>query len=213
MYEIGGTGKLKSHWEPNLFEVVKVDENLPVYTLQNVNSKKDRRVLHRNLLMRSNDLPLELFEKETVSKLRKQKKQETVSVREEEVEHDGSQTDELSIKITYSGADSVNGRGYSDDIVETVEPDPVEKEGKTVNRNIGTVVMADLLDETGNTEEFEGFPDEEIDELPVENDSDNGDMNDADIEDRSGTGEESEDGNTDDRSEQRLRRSSRQQRQ
>lgn len=62
--EKGGTGKLRTYWEPNIFRVENIDENLPVFTVTNLRKKSDRRVIHRNLIMRCNELPLELFEEE-----------------------------------------------------------------------------------------------------------------------------------------------------
>ena len=50
---------LKSYWEPNIFEVVEKDKNFPVYTMRNLNKKNDKQKIHRNLLMKCNDLPVE----------------------------------------------------------------------------------------------------------------------------------------------------------
>ena len=58
--EKGGTGKLRTYWEPNIFEVLQKDKNIPVYTVKNLTDEGDTRVIHRNL--RCNDLPLGLFE-------------------------------------------------------------------------------------------------------------------------------------------------------
>ena len=49
--ERGGTGKLNSYWEENIFEVVKKDQNIPVYTLKNMNKSSDVRDIHGNLMM------------------------------------------------------------------------------------------------------------------------------------------------------------------
>ena len=64
MREKGGTGKLRSHWERTVFRILEKKENLPVYVIENVNKKKDKRTVHRNLLMECNSLPPEVFEKE-----------------------------------------------------------------------------------------------------------------------------------------------------
>ena len=71
MRERGGTGKLRNHWESEIFEVEEKKENLPVYSVRNLNNKKDVRSLHRNLIMRVNELPSELFQKETMKKISK----------------------------------------------------------------------------------------------------------------------------------------------
>ena len=57
----GGTGKLTSHWEHNIFEVIEKREGVPVFRIRNINKKSDERVVHRNLLMLCNDLPLDVF--------------------------------------------------------------------------------------------------------------------------------------------------------
>ena len=64
MREKGGTGKLRSHWERNLFQVVEKRDDFPVYKVKNVNKAKDVRVLHRNMLMKVEELPEEMFESE-----------------------------------------------------------------------------------------------------------------------------------------------------
>ena len=70
--ERGGTGKLRSYWEEAVFKVVKKREGLPVYEIQNIRKKKDSRVIHRNMLMRCNDLPLSVLD-EIADKVRKPK--------------------------------------------------------------------------------------------------------------------------------------------
>ena len=62
MREKGGTGKLRNHWESNIFKVVNKDANLPVYNVKNLHNGRDKRKLHRNMLLRVNELPVELFE-------------------------------------------------------------------------------------------------------------------------------------------------------
>ena len=60
--ERGGTGKLRSYWEEAVSKVVKKREGLPVYEIQNVRKSSDVRVVHRNMLMRCNELPLSVFD-------------------------------------------------------------------------------------------------------------------------------------------------------
>ena len=62
MREKGGTGKLRSHWERNLFQVVEKRDDFPVYKVKNVNNGRDVRVLHRNMLMKVDELPEDMFE-------------------------------------------------------------------------------------------------------------------------------------------------------
>ena len=60
--EKGGTGKLRNYWKSNIFEVIQSNPSLPVYTVKNLHKTRDISVLHRNLLMRCNELPVEMFE-------------------------------------------------------------------------------------------------------------------------------------------------------
>ena len=62
--EKGGTGKLKSYWEENIFVVEEKKENLPVYKIRSLKRNNDERVVHRNLLLSCNELPLNVFDTE-----------------------------------------------------------------------------------------------------------------------------------------------------
>ena len=124
--EKGGTGKLKSYWEPNIFEVVEKAKNLPVYTLQNLNKKQDRRIIHRNLLMKCNDLPVELFQSNEIQKSKKQQNQKRKQLLLPKVTTEESETeDEFDVEITFSQ----NSRGGKD--VETDESEVVARENET----------------------------------------------------------------------------------
>ena len=59
----GGKGKLRSYWEEAIFKVTEVYENISVYVLQNLKKKTDVRKLHRNKLMKVEDLPVDTFDK------------------------------------------------------------------------------------------------------------------------------------------------------
>ena len=82
--EKGGTGKLRNHWESAFFEVLEKKDNLPVFKVKNMNKSSDIRVLHRNLMMKCEDLPLDIFEgeKADMSTNKKQKTKETVKRKE-----------------------------------------------------------------------------------------------------------------------------------
>ena len=56
----GGTGKLRSWWEHKIYEVVKVNELIHVYTVRPV-GEKGTRVVHRNMISCVNELPLNTF--------------------------------------------------------------------------------------------------------------------------------------------------------
>ena len=83
--EKGGTGKLRSFWEQKIYVVAEKDESLPVYKVKQVGGSKTKTV-HRNLLMRVNDLPLNSFgqvktRKKTKKKIPVVKNQTSVPVR------------------------------------------------------------------------------------------------------------------------------------
>ena len=61
--ERGGTGKLRSFWEETVFEVVEKRDNVPVFRIRNIKDGRDSRVVHRNLLMKVEQLPLNVFDK------------------------------------------------------------------------------------------------------------------------------------------------------
>ena len=58
----GGTGKLRSHWEETIHKVVRrVNKDAPVYEVVPEQGKgRDSRILHRNLLLPCDHLPLEV---------------------------------------------------------------------------------------------------------------------------------------------------------
>ena len=64
--------KLKSFWENVIYEVVDKHETLPVYTVRSLKPVRGRRrrkkVVHRNMLLRVNDLPSDVFDDPAVDK-------------------------------------------------------------------------------------------------------------------------------------------------
>jgi hypothetical protein len=57
-HEKGGTGKLKSFWEESIFVILEKKEELPVYKVQSLKKPTDVRVVHRNKIMKCEELPL-----------------------------------------------------------------------------------------------------------------------------------------------------------
>ncbi|KAL7846934.1 hypothetical protein SRHO_G00219140 [Serrasalmus rhombeus] len=80
----GGTGKLRSYWEEGVHVVIRrVGKDVPIYEVKPEQSRGRSRVLHRNLLMPCEHLPLEPEPKlnsERRQKPEQKKRRETVTV-------------------------------------------------------------------------------------------------------------------------------------
>ena len=68
-----GTGKLRSFWEEAIFVVLEQKKDLPVYKVQNIKKPKDVRVIHRNKIMKCEELPVDIFDKQKVIPAKKVK--------------------------------------------------------------------------------------------------------------------------------------------
>ena len=71
--EKGGTGKLKSYWQESIFKVLEVEDNIPVYKIKNLKKSKDIKTVHRNKLMKVDELALDIFDEEEVQQKPKTK--------------------------------------------------------------------------------------------------------------------------------------------
>ena len=92
--EKGGTGKLRSWWEPKLYEVMHIRDTVPVYTVRALDEMKTKQ-LHRNLLMKANDLPLDTFGQtpmpiKPIRRLKKKKNVSTIYVSESDSDSDST---------------------------------------------------------------------------------------------------------------------------
>ena len=65
-----GKNKLADRWEQEVHIVVKVNEGLPVYTIKKENGQGRERVLHRNMLLPCDCLPLKDVKTVTIPKVR-----------------------------------------------------------------------------------------------------------------------------------------------
>ncbi len=67
-----GPGKLRNHWEDTIHTVVRqVGEDVPIYELRPEQGKGKSRILHRNLLLPCDHLPLEIKVRQPVKQKRK----------------------------------------------------------------------------------------------------------------------------------------------
>lgn len=81
----GGPGKLRNHWEEHIHVVMRqIGEDIPVYEVKPEQGRGRSRILHRNLLMPCDFLPLDTQQKITIKK----KKTNTVTDISQEGEDD-----------------------------------------------------------------------------------------------------------------------------
>ena len=128
MREKGGTGKLRSHWEKAVFEIVKKKDNLPVYIIENVRNKKDNRTVHRNMLMECNDLPSDVFEENDQGKRKvKVKNMEKKKIEENVDEIPNEEMDDIAVFVHEDmvGSSLRGGDGVLENVAETPEADVV----------------------------------------------------------------------------------------
>ena len=149
--------KLKSHWERNIFKIVEKKENLPVYVIENVNNKKDKRTVHRNLLMECNDLPKHVFDDDNTDKVNKKQ----VKKKDNEIVQDSEENEDENVVVFVHEdvANSLLGGGDGADNDMVVEAgDSVEIGGSEDN-----VAVPELVEVETETDLDDTFPYEETD--------------------------------------------------
>ena len=142
--EKGGTGKLRNHWESAIFEITEKKNDLPVFKVKNLGKSSDVRVLHRNLMMKCEDLPSDIFEegKPTESSSRKAKVKQGVKsgvksgeqekktgrkdtleraterkAKDEEFEEDDEEMEDMVVEIWETVEEERPGRGNQSEAV------------------------------------------------------------------------------------------------
>ncbi len=176
----GGTGKLRSFWEQEIYEVVSKHDELPVYKIKPLGTNRVRTI-HRNLIKGCNELPIDVLRKSNVvekSVVKKSKVLENLAQSIVEMRSDDSEDDEV---VVIRNRESPLQRGMR---IDEVVPDDVSED----------------FDEHEDGAEVQEDVDEEVEDVLVEPEVVPVDENDDDDDDDS-------DGN--DSSETVLRRSSR----
>ncbi|XP_071808009.1 uncharacterized protein [Asterias amurensis] len=80
--ETGGPGKLRSHWEEKIHVIVRqIQDGMPVYELKPETGLGRTRVLHRNLLLPCNYLPLPEIEQTNLPKPPKKRERQSTDRR------------------------------------------------------------------------------------------------------------------------------------
>ena len=125
--ESGGTGKLKSFWEEKIFKVVEKKENIPVYKIQGLGDERDTRVIHRNLMMKVDQLPLDVFDDGTTHpQPRKVKKTKTKKSTPRQEEGPGQVVNDREVTGEQHSAEDSDEELDGDLLVyEEILPEPV----------------------------------------------------------------------------------------
>ena len=91
---------MKSHWEHQLFQVVKQQGELPVFQVKSLDNQRDVRVLHRNHLMKCEELPVDVFKEFGKVEEPKTKKKKAANSKPKVVEvNSGEESEEDEIVV------------------------------------------------------------------------------------------------------------------
>ena len=95
----GGTGKLRSYWQDEIYLVKEKHPELPIFTIHPVNNKRKLKKVHRNIIMRCNDLPYMKNERKKVSGKKVQEKSKQRLLSTEVVTETESSEDDVVLRI------------------------------------------------------------------------------------------------------------------
>ena len=99
MREKEGKPKMRSYYEENIFRVVEVREDVPVYRIQNIKKAHDCRLVHRNKLLKVDQLPLDVFEEENQTKCTTKSRKKDHSVQQIDEHRDEDSDEEFALVV------------------------------------------------------------------------------------------------------------------
>lgn len=159
----GGTGKLRNHWEDVVHTVVcQVGEGSPIYEVKQEQGKGRSCVLHRNLLLSYDFLPLEV-ELRKESKTKKTVNKQRLANKNESSPEEGENEDYYYYLPAVQHQQPVEENSELDNpYLPVVQPSEPEKERREVNLEITNA------DKTIAQTKNEGLPQQEGDAMDEE---------------------------------------------
>lgn len=153
----GGPGKLRNHWEDSIHVVVKqVGNDVPIYELRPEHGKGRSRVMHRNLLLPCDHLPLET---EGLSPVKpKRKDARPAKVRREldgEVEDDEDDYYVMDIQLPQEVAEGEEMPQVEKHAVETTE---LERNDDCLGQDTSAGDLPGVAGDLGETETVAEIP-------------------------------------------------------
>ena len=170
--EKGGTGKLKSHWEHQIFKVVRQQGDLPVFQVTSLDNPRDVRVLHRNHLMKCEELPFDVFkEVGSMEESNAKKKKKAVSSKPkeqkqllEELSGEESEEDDIVVAMYADGGNIL--QGDRDPVIELDESEIPEL--VVVDPMVEAADSPHVEESHETLDHFEVEPSDDSDSLPAE---------------------------------------------
>ena len=147
MREKVGKHKMRSYYEENISKVIEVRQDVPVYKIQNIKKAKDVRVVHRNKLLKVDQLPVDVFDDgDKTANTRKGKKKENMETKveqeieekEEHLEEEDSDVEEVALVVEHRRRDDGSaglGEDSLDEVIlcqeDSVLQEEAEQDGST----------------------------------------------------------------------------------